>query len=246
MTEPATKSPPKTTPPFDTSQWEQVLRDIETRAKNHSSLAQRFSHGIATVILVGFGGFVFAGTIAAMDEIDFYGQTHAISIKLSTAQAMLEKLAPQTAEKSTSSPADPTQIQATLSAITDAAKATSQLENILRPDKKELEEVHRRHLISTVTTRISAASLLAFLVAILANLYRHNVRLSAFYNSRLDALRLSKDTGLTSFERLSKGLLPDGLDVGKGPETPTKQALEFIKAISKATDSESKSAKKSA
>lgn len=245
MTESVTKSPPKTTLPFDTSQWEMVLQDIETRAISHSSRAQRLSYGIATVIVVGFGGFVFAGKIAAMDEIDFYSQTNIISIKLSIAQAMLEKLATQTAEKSASSPADPTQIQATLSAIADAAKVTSRLETIFHPGEKELEEAHRRHLISAVATRISAASLLAFLVAILANLYRHNVRLSAFYNSRLDALRLSRATGLTSFERLSKGLLPDGLDVGKGPETPTKQALEFIKAISKATTSESKSAKKS-
>jgi hypothetical protein len=245
MNEPIAKTPPKTSLPFDTSEWGAVVDEVNARAKHHSLLAQRFSYGIAAAIVIGFGIFVLAGTIAAMDEVDFYNESRAISMRLSIAQSKLEKLGSQPAEKGASSAVDPLQVQAALSEVAAAANATSRLEAKFHPDAKDLEEMHRRHLISTVATRISAASLLAFLVAILANLYRHNIRLSAFYSSRLDALRLSKATGLAAFERLSKNLVPDGLDVGKGPDTPTKQAIEFVRAISKSASSEAKSAKKS-
>jgi hypothetical protein len=240
MTDVPTKPPTKASPPFDTSEWDNVIKEFEARASRHDTQAKGFSTAIFIAALVGFGAFVFAGTITAFDTVDFYTETQSIKHELNLARVVLEKI-----PTNSNGAIDMPKVQDALTKVQSAADAASRMEQSSQPDGKELEEIRRRHLISTVTTRISAASLLAFLVALLANLYRHNVRLAAFYRSRVDALKLTKQSGVAAFERLAKSLLPDGLDPGKGPETPTKQAVEFAKAIAKATSSESKSAKTS-
>lgn len=100
-------------------------------------------------------------------------------------------------------------------------------------DSAKLSEDTNKHLlISSLTTRISAASLLAFIVVVLVNLYRYNVRLAAFYISRLDTLRLVGRTyDAKAIEQIAKLLSPDKLDIDKMPESPTKQVIDLLKEV---------------
>lgn len=243
MTDPTPKTTAKSAAQFDTSQFQEVIDALHSRSKQYEATAKNYVIAIGISIAIGFGVFVLAGTIAAIDEVDFYNETKGISNKLYIVQGKLDKIAATKDQKDVISPPISNEIQLVLKDIEEATAATKRLESSFQADAKETESIHRRHLISTVTTRISAASLLAFLVAILANLYRHNVRLAAFYNSRYDAMRLSKSTGLAAFEKNSKLLFPDGLDVGKNPNTPTKQTMEFAKEILKLFSSKYKGVK---
>jgi hypothetical protein len=88
-------------------------------------------------------------------------------------------------------------------------------------------------VISTLATRIGSLLVLIFLVQILINLYRYNIRLSAFFDARADALELFGDRDLEAVHLpdLINSLSPDNLDFGKGPQSPAQQAIDLAREI---------------
>lgn len=85
-------------------------------------------------------------------------------------------------------------------------------------------------LIQTNITRFGPMIIIFFFVSILVNLYRYNVRLSAYYNARADALILMGDNyDSAMLERLVTALSPDLLDIGKPPKLPTEYVFELAK-----------------
>jgi hypothetical protein len=86
-------------------------------------------------------------------------------------------------------------------------------------------------LIQTSVTRFGVVIIMVFLVQILVNLYRYNMRLSAFYFGRSDALvLLNKGSDDLNLGTLVELISPDKLDFGKAPRTPAQEAAELIQS----------------
>ncbi len=86
-------------------------------------------------------------------------------------------------------------------------------------------------LASTLSTKIGSAAILLFLVQILVNVYRYNVRLAAFYDARADGLELATGTSDLPLDKLIGALSPDGFDFGKAPPLPIQVAAELVKEV---------------
>ncbi len=86
-------------------------------------------------------------------------------------------------------------------------------------------------LIQTNITRFGPMIIILFFVSILVNLYRYNIRLSAYYDARADALELI-DLKIKPdvYEKYVSSLSPDMLDIGKPPKLPTEHAVDLAKA----------------
>jgi hypothetical protein len=86
-------------------------------------------------------------------------------------------------------------------------------------------------LIQTSVTRFGVVLIMVFLVQILVNLYRYNMRLSAFYFGRADALiLLNKGEDELNLATLVELISPDKFDFGKSPRTPAQEAGSLIQA----------------
>lgn len=87
------------------------------------------------------------------------------------------------------------------------------------------------YLIASSVTRFGAILLLIFGVQILVQLYKYNVRLSAFYEAQADAIDL---VGVSDIEKLTKviqTISPNNIDFGKNPRTPTHELAELAKHL---------------
>ena len=97
-------------------------------------------------------------------------------------------------------------------------------------------------LIQTNVTRFGPMIIILFFVSLLVNLYRYNIRLSAYYDARADALeliRLAIDPD--AFEKYVSSLSPDTHDLGKPPKLPTEHAIDLAKAAVSKVASDRKS-----
>ncbi|WP_136660483.1 hypothetical protein [Nitratireductor sp. XY-223] len=86
----------------------------------------------------------------------------------------------------------------------------------------------------TLATQVPPGILLLFLLATLAGLYRYNLRLAGFHNSRADVLELISLGGggvsVDDLTRLSDSLAADKVEFGRA-NTPTDQAIELVRAV---------------
>lgn len=98
-----------------------------------------------------------------------------------------------------------------------------------------LNKTETFQLISTIATRISIVILLLFLVKILLPLYRYNIKLSAYFDARADALEIFRLKNIeideNLLEKLTNNLSPDNVEWGNSPSTPTEQAVDLAKAL---------------
>jgi hypothetical protein len=86
-------------------------------------------------------------------------------------------------------------------------------------------------LIQTNVTRFGPMIIILFFSSIMVNLYRYNIRLSAYYDARADALILGGASARPEeFERYVLALSPDRLDIGKPPRLPTEYVVDLAKA----------------
>ncbi len=85
-------------------------------------------------------------------------------------------------------------------------------------------------LVSALSTRIGITFLLLFLVQILVSLYRYNIRLSAFYDARADALAVAKDVKKMKFSDIVDLTAPEKLDFVR-QKAPTDQAIDIAREI---------------
>ncbi|HKP96538.1 MAG TPA: hypothetical protein VJ385_12340 [Fibrobacteria bacterium] len=89
-------------------------------------------------------------------------------------------------------------------------------------------------LIAVNLLRVSSGLLLAFMIQILVSLFRYNIRLSHYYESRADALELMEDGDESAFEKLVSVLSSEKFEFDK-LNGPADQMMELAKtAISNA------------
>ncbi len=80
-----------------------------------------------------------------------------------------------------------------------------------------------------LATRIAVIGLILYLVQILVNLYRYNVRLASFYEGLANAVELSgRSTG--SFAELASAFRPD-FGFGKSPEPVPQQITDLARDL---------------
>jgi len=82
-------------------------------------------------------------------------------------------------------------------------------------------------------TRVGVIGFIIYFINLLSNLYRYNLRLAAFYDSRADVLELKRPTD-TDFSELITNFSPDHLNFGKPVQNPASQAIELAKELLKA------------
>ena len=126
--------------------------------------------------------------------------------------------------------------------FSDLAAVSAELRNIVdqAPDALQTfttsaiaEAPQLSALFSTLTTRVGALLILVFLVQILINLYRYNIRLAAYYDARADALEIfaaGTFEGISMME-LVRILSPEEVDFGKAPQSPVQHAVDLAREI---------------
>ena len=94
--------------------------------------------------------------------------------------------------------------------------------------------------ISSLVARLAVIALLIYLVNILVNLYRYNMRLAAFYQARGDAIDTALAVGAdlsglagTSLAELAGSHTPEDVTFGARPAPPTEAILNAIKDVAK-------------
>ena len=125
-------------------------------------------------------------------------------------------------------------IMKNLVAVTQELKAVSTIASEKLADFLESQKSSSTSLlITTLATRVGALLILIFLVQILINLYRYNIRLSTYFDARADAVEmyLSKGFEHLSLTELMTVLSPDNLDFGKSPVSPVQHAVDLAKEI---------------
>jgi predicted PurR-regulated permease PerM len=90
-------------------------------------------------------------------------------------------------------------------------------------------------VISTIVTRIGSVLLLVFLVQILVTLFKYNIRLAGYYDSRADALELLDDGNGPDLERIAAIFASESLDFGKAPPSPAQHAIDLAREIISST-----------
>jgi len=83
-----------------------------------------------------------------------------------------------------------------------------------------------KEFLSTFTIRFGVTIIILFFVQVLVNLYRYNIRLSAYYDGKADALLLS-DKEMSNFETIARTLSPDDLHFGNPPNTPLDKIIDM-------------------
>ncbi len=73
--------------------------------------------------------------------------------------------------------------------------------------------------------------LLLFLVQLFVSLYRYNMKMAAFHDSRADVLLLISDTSALTFEQLARITFSDELDFSKLERPPTEYAVDLAKQL---------------
>jgi hypothetical protein len=124
------------------------------------------------------------------------------------------------------------------SGIDGAKQAIAKVQSSAATIEKHIIALDRtdqtRELISTIATRVGAVLIIVFLVQILVSLYRYNMRLSAYYDARADALELAAGadgrTSLKQFQAACEIIAPDRIDFGREPKSPVANVTELLKA----------------
>lgn len=185
--------------------------------------------GIIGILLVsGIAIFLAAGELARRED------------ELASTKALLENTSRTLLHNQTMLSSDLIESEAKAGKITEAGikdlkESTVHLEVVAslikqmdeRPPVMYPQQTY--FLVSTVTTRVGIIVLLLFLVQILVPLYRYNIRLAAFYDSRADAITLVENRPSEQLETLVSLLSAEAIDFGKSPVPPTQQALELVR-----------------
>jgi hypothetical protein len=186
-------------------------RDLEILFRNRARRLRRAS--MVTLIMVflaicaGFLIFVFAQTIV---ENDF----RLLQMQIKPPEYYLDKIEiPKIVPKDQ----------------LDAEKLKLQIKTDLL--ENEIVMLRKQNLfcqimVSTLSTRIGCVILIIFLVQILVTTYRYQVKLSAFYEARADAIYLIEEIDNEKLERIAPILSPDHLDFGRSPQPPTSNVLD--------------------
>jgi ABC-type multidrug transport system fused ATPase/permease subunit len=107
----------------------------------------------------------------------------------------------------------------------DLARAEARLDQ-LSPNKSQTV-----FLVSTLSTKVGSVLLLVFLVQLLSNLYRYNLRLASFSDSRADFLQLLSPSQSLDGETLARILSAEALvEMDRTPASLLQHATELVQA----------------
>lgn len=94
--------------------------------------------------------------------------------------------------------------------------------------------------VSSLVARLAVIALLIYLVNILVNLYRYNMRLAAFYQAQGNAIELAIASGAdvramigSSFKELAAAQTPETVSFGARPAPPTETVLKTLADVAK-------------
>lgn len=93
-----------------------------------------------------------------------------------------------------------------------------------------------KSFLSTASIRFGVTIIILFFVQVLVNLYKYNIRLSAYYEAKADALLISNGD-LELFEKLSNNMSPNELHFGKAESTPIDKLIDMATKINKSNTS---------
>lgn len=102
---------------------------------------------------------------------------------------------------------------------------------------------NQNFVLATSVTRIGILVVVIFLVQILINLYRYNIRLATFYNSRVDALYYANSQA-AAFESTIGYFTPDNVDFGSTPKPMLNEVTDVVLRKRRTDDSENTTGKK--
>jgi len=86
-------------------------------------------------------------------------------------------------------------------------------------------------VILTITTKVGSVLLLLFFVRILVSIFRYYIRLSMFYQSRADALSITRATLPLSVSELAAIVSPEKVEFEKAIDAPEEVSLPMVKEL---------------
>ena len=234
---------------------ELVIAELAGRGVDLQKRSRYLLVSIVVMIIFAALFIIFAGQITSLDvsgikllalaQADVRSAEDELNRTLAeisrTSQIRLQRVKDQTAKPEqrfdVTTPEDDRLADEALSLKLDSKKAALAKANemLLRVKDKQFDDGRPRDqtsnqllLIQTSVTRFGVVLIVVFLVQILVNLHRYNMRLAAFYFGRCDALLLSKQT--VSLREFIDILSTDNLDFGKPPKTPAEEAKSVLEA----------------
>ena len=88
-------------------------------------------------------------------------------------------------------------------------------------------EAEDRTILTTNLTRLGVVGFFIYMIALLINVYRYDMRLAAFYDARADAISLGDPRGAKWVELVEK-LAPDGIQYGKNARISMEEGVGWI------------------
>jgi hypothetical protein len=227
----ATESTPLPSTPFDT-----VVRDLRRRAARLRAAAGSNVVMIVFTLLMGFVIFASAGRRATIESnprsvldlefFDIYNRT------LASVDNELLKLTEE--QSKTPMPIEVFKLRVDLLNQRKAdIKARFNEQRGVPTTPEETNTV--RYVVNFLGSKLGSVVVLIFLVQILVSLYRYNVRLAAFNDSRADLLQ-TLPKGVALKVKDSMEIFPSQtLTFGKEPSTPLKELADVaVAALSSA------------
>jgi len=218
-----------------------VIRKLRQRAFRLRTAAIFSLVAIFGALVGGFTLFINAEeaslTVAGKLEQHLLERWEALQNQIVGAEKKSEELSEAAPDKSKPKPDVDNRLQeiekqriAHVSEQAELEKRVKELQGLEAKDQ-EVGPSQTRFIVSVLSKRLGSVLLLIFLVQILVTLYRYSSRLAAFYDSRADALQLSKDGAFNSAE-VSIGVLgPERVDFGKEPRSPIENSIELAREI---------------
>lgn len=88
-----------------------------------------------------------------------------------------------------------------------------------------------QQFISMILNKIGALLILFFAIKLLVNLYRYNIVLSGYYDSRADILQMVNQYDVEQINTLGDFIAPEKIDFGAAPSMPTEQVINLLKGV---------------
>jgi predicted PurR-regulated permease PerM len=182
---------------YDVKKATEVIKSLQKMAKYFRIVAMFTMLLMVLAMIGGFLIFYAAGEIVARENLNSYQRAIGVQNSIQSAQAELESFAGPLKELGK---------EKTHEISAKLEKLESKMKSIEQKQKSGLD----KHIsVVSMITRISAGIILIFLVQILAKMYRYNVRLATFYESRANALNLAANLDSDSIQRTADLLGPE-------------------------------------
>ncbi len=91
-----------------------------------------------------------------------------------------------------------------------------------------------QQFVVMIVNKVGALIILFFIVKLFVKLYRYNIVLSGYYDSRADILQIANKYKIKDLNTLAAFISPEKIDFGQTPQLPIEQATLLVKEVSSA------------